>query len=134
MKETKFWKCEECKAVLEEVADCNKGPVCVPHCCGAPMVELQPNSQDASREKHVPVISFPADGGTLVAVGSQPHPMLDAHYIEWIELIHGARVCRKYLRPGDQPEAHFCFRAEEGTLVRAYCNLHGLWIAKIEKS
>ena len=67
--------------------------------------------------------------GILVKVGSVAHPMEKEHYIEWIELIiDGKNVCRKYLQPGDAPEAAFPADAK-GALVREYCSLHGLWKA-----
>ncbi len=37
------------------------------------------------------------EGGYKVTVGSTLHPMTDAHYIEWIELIAGDEVLRKHL-------------------------------------
>jgi superoxide reductase len=36
-------------------------------------------------------------------------------------------VLRKYLKPGDAPEAEFRTGAAEVT-AREYCNLHGLWV------
>jgi superoxide reductase len=35
-------------------------------------------------------------------------------------------VYRKFLKPGEKPEALFKLD-EEVNSVRAYCNLHGLW-------
>ena len=35
---------------------------------------------------------------------------------------------RKYLKPGDKPEAIFLLE-EEILSVREYCNVHGLWKA-----
>ena len=47
--------------------------------------EIIPNTVDASKEKHVPVIT--REGSTVtVAVGAAAHPMLEAHYIGWILL------------------------------------------------
>ena len=83
------------------------------------------NSVDAAAEKHVPVIEK-AGNGFKVKLGSVPHPMEEKHYIEWIELTAGPKSYKKFLNPGDAPEADFCIEAAEVT-VRAYCNLHGLW-------
>jgi len=94
-------------------------------CCGKPMVLLEENTVDASREKHVPVVAK-VDGGFKVTVGSAPHPMEDKHYIEWIELAAGGQILRQHLRPGDAPEAVFRTAADSAT-ARAYCNLHGHW-------
>lgn len=94
-------------------------------CCGQPMDLLVENTVDASREKHVPVIEKTADG-VRVKVGSVPHPMEDKHYIQWIEVIDGEVVYRRFLKPGQAPEAAFGLNGEK-TKAREYCNLHGLW-------
>ncbi|MBR6108031.1 MAG: desulfoferrodoxin [Oscillospiraceae bacterium] len=92
--------------------------------------EIIPNTVDAAREKHVPVIS--RDGQTVtVEVGSTAHPMLDVHYIGWILLETADGIERKELKPGEEPAAQFF--AEENTAVLAayaFCNLHGLWMAE----
>ena len=94
-------------------------------CCGQPMDLLTENTVDAATEKHVPVVEK-TDKGIKAKVGSVAHPMEDKHYIAWIEVIGpDGKSCRKFLNPGDAPEAEFCL---EGT-VREYCNLHGLWKA-----
>jgi superoxide reductase len=94
-------------------------------CCGKPMELLEENTVDAATEKHIPVMEK-TDHGIKVKVGSVAHPMLDEHYIEWIEVIADGKAYREFLSPGDAPEATFCVDAEEVT-ARAYCNLHGLW-------
>jgi len=94
-------------------------------CCGKDMVLVTENSVDASAEKHVPVIEKTAEG-VLVKVGSIPHPMEEAHFIEWIELLCDGVSHRKFLNPGDKPEALFTVSGTE-LLAREYCNLHGLW-------
>lgn len=94
-------------------------------CCGQPMELLKENSVDASKEKHVPVIEK-NDEGVVVKIGSVPHPMEDAHFIEWIEIATENGTARKFLKPGDKPEAKFPVKAEKIS-ARAYCNLHGLW-------
>jgi superoxide reductase len=96
-------------------------------CCGKPMDLLTENTTDAAKEKHVPVIEKTADG-VKVKVGSIPHPMLKEHYIEWIELIVDGRSCRRFLNPGDPPEAFFPVKADNIT-AREFCNLHGVWKA-----
>ena len=89
--------------------------------------ELIPNTTDAAGEKHVPVIKVEGDTVT-VTVGEVEHPMLDAHYIEWIVLETETGYQKKCLRPGDRPVA--VFKTTE-PVVAAYehCNLHGLWKA-----
>ena len=82
-------------------------------------------TQDVGSEKHVSVIEK-IDRGVKVKVGSIPHPMEEKHYIEWIEIIADGRYCRKFLKPGDKPEAEFEVQAEN-IIAREYCNIHGLW-------
>lgn len=94
-------------------------------CCGQEMSLLKANSVDAALEKHVPVVEK-IEGGYLVKVGSVAHPMEDKHYIEWIELNTGDTVMRKFLKPGDTPEASFLTGADKVT-AKEYCNLHGFW-------
>ena len=94
-------------------------------CCGEPMKLFKENSVDASKEKHVPVIEKTPEGWK-VKVGSEPHPMEEKHYIEWIELVVGDKAYRQFLKPGQPPEATFCIDAKTVT-AREYCNIHGLW-------
>jgi len=94
-------------------------------CCGQPMQLMKENTVDAAEEKHVPVIEK-TEKGVKVKVGSVPHPMEETHYIEWIEIIADGKVYRKFLNPGDAPEAEFEITAVDIT-AREYCNLHGLW-------
>ena len=96
-------------------------------CCGKPMILLQENTTDAAQEKHVPVVEKTADG-YRVKVGSVEHPMLDEHFIQWIELLTPKSVLRRELKPGCKPEATFITN-EECLCAREYCNLHGLWKA-----
>ena len=85
------------------------------------------NTVDAAKEKHIPVIEK-TECGIKVKVGSVAHPMEAKHYIEWIEVISDGKAYRAFLKPGDKPEAEFCVPSEN-VIVRAYCNLHGLWKA-----
>lgn len=117
------YKCELCGNIIEVVHSSFGQLVC----CGKSMTLLKENTTDAAIEKHVPVIEK-ISGGVKVSVGSVAHPMISEHYIEWIEIIADGKVCRKYLNPGDTPEAVFNIEAENIT-AREYCNLHGLWKA-----
>ena len=96
-------------------------------CCGQPMILQVENTVDAAKEKHVPVVEK-VKGGVHVKVGAVPHPMLETHYIEWIEIETENKIYRKYLNPGDKPEAIFLLD-EEVLIAREYCNVHGLWKA-----
>jgi len=115
------FKCEHCG----NIADVLHGGGPKLFCCGKPMVLLEENTVDAAVEKHVPVVST-VDGGFKVAVGDVAHPMADDHWIEWIEVLADGALYRKYLDPGDTPEAVFAIEADSVT-ARAYCNLHGFW-------
>lgn len=117
-----IFKCEICGNMVEGVHE-GKGEMV---CCNQPMSMLQENTVDASREKHVPVIEQ-TDKGIIVKVGSISHPMEEAHYIEWIEIVAGAKSSRIFLKPGDAPEAEFPILMSPDIIARAYCNLHGLW-------
>jgi superoxide reductase len=116
-----IYKCPVCGNIVEVVHAAGGELVC----CGQPMVLQEPNTVDAAQEKHVPVIEK-NEAGFKVKIGSVPHPMEEAHHIEWIELIADGKVYRQELKPGDAPEAEFCVKADSVS-ARAYCNLHGLW-------
>jgi len=94
-------------------------------CCNQPMQKLEENTTDAALEKHVPVIKK-IEGGYKVTVGEVEHPMLEEHYIEWIELIADEKLQTKFLKPGDKPVAIFKTEAQKATAME-YCNLHGYW-------
>lgn len=94
-------------------------------CCARTMDLLMEKTTDEGMEKHVPVMEI-AGGGIRVKVGAIPHPMEEGHYIRWIELIADGEVHRRFLKPGDAPEALFTVSAET-VYAREYCNLHGLW-------
>jgi superoxide reductase len=85
------------------------------------------NTVDAAREKHMPVIEKTSTG-VKVKVGSVAHPMVEEHYIEWIEIIADGKAYRQFLKPGVAPEATFPIQVN-ALSAREYCNLHGLWKA-----
>ncbi|MGC1119905.1 MAG: desulfoferrodoxin [Candidatus Methanofastidiosia archaeon] len=121
-KRLQVYKCNVCGNIVEVLHE-GVGQLV---CCGQPMELMVPKTEDVGKEKHVPVIQKKKDTIT-VKVGSVPHPMEENHYIEWIEVIADGRSYRKFLNPGDSPEAEF--EITSGTLeVREYCNVHGLWM------
>ena len=121
MKKNDVFKCSVCGNIVE-VAHVGGGTLV---CCGKPMELLNAKSADQGNEKHVPVIEK-TEKGYLVKVGSVAHPMEDAHFIEWIDLVSSAGISRKYLSPGEKPEAFF--ETSEGSVsAREYCTVHGLW-------
>jgi len=118
-----IYKCEVCGHIIEVLHE-GKGTLV---CCGQTMKVFKENTVDAAKEKHVPVIEKTADG-FKVMIGAVAHPMEEKHYIEWIELVADGVAYRKFLKPGDAPEAVFCIDASD-VQAREYCNIHGLWKA-----
>jgi superoxide reductase len=116
-----IYKCNICGNIVE-VLYAGGGQLV---CCGQPMELLKEKIEDVGKEKHVPVIEK-TETGIIVKVGSVSHPMEEKHYIEWIEIIADGASYRKFLKPGDKPEAEFCIKAEK-IEAREYCNIHGLW-------
>lgn len=116
-----IYKCDVCGNMVE-VVHSSGGKL---ECCKQPIRLMVENTVDAAREKHIPVVEK-VDGGVFVKVGSVEHPMLDNHYIEWIEVHTENNLYIKFLKPGEKPEAFFMID-EEIISARAYCNLHGLW-------
>ncbi len=116
------YRCSICGNVVE-VLHAGAGQLV---CCGENMDLLEEKREDDGQEKHVPVIEKEGDS-VKVRVGSIPHPMEEDHYIEWIELVAGDKVFRKFLKPGNSAEAEFTGITTDQLSVREYCNVHGLW-------
>ena len=93
-------------------------------CCGEKLQPLAAGTTDGAREKHVPVVTHEGDF-LHVQVGEVLHPMLEAHYIQWIALVTEEEFQVRYLKPGEEPKATFA-DVPHG-VVYEYCNLHGLW-------
>ena len=100
--EQKFFICKHCGNIVASVKEAGVSVTC----CGEKMQRLEAGSVDASKEKHVPVISV--DGNIVtVTVGSVAHPMESAHSIEWVSLQTKQGNQRKALLPGEKPEVKF---------------------------
>ena len=122
MCETKFYVCEKCGNLVGMI-NASGVPMM---CCGQKMTAINPNTVEASVEKHLPVVSV--DGDIVsVEVGSVAHPMAEEHYIAWIYLQTDKGGQRKCLNPGEEPKVSFSLNGENAVAVYAYCNLHGLW-------
>ena len=120
-----IYKCNVCGNMVE-VINPGEGSLV---CCGKPMEQLsEKNNDDASQEKHVPVITMEGENKTI-RVGSIPHPMVKEHYIMFIEAISKDKkhITRKYLSPEETPEIQLNCNKE--ITAREYCNIHGLWIS-----
>ena len=123
----KFYRCETCGNIITKLVDSGV-PVA---CCGQPMKELVPGAVDGAVEKHVPAVTV--DGNTVkVQIGEVEHPMMDAHYIQFItlETTTGAQI--KYLKPSEKPVAEFVLAdGEKAVAVYEYYNLHGLGVKEV---
>ncbi len=122
----KISRCNKCKKIIATLIDSPCGTVC----CGEDMEVLIPGTTDAAAEKHVPAVTVEGNK-VCVAVGSVEHPMLDAHYIQFIAIntTKGGQI--KYLKPAEKPYAEFLLAdGEEFVSALEYCNLHGLWEGK----
>lgn len=128
LKVGQIYKCMKCGAIVE-VLHAGEGEL---ECDGQPMKLMQEGVSDGATEKHVPVIEKTQDG-FHVKVGSAAHPMEEKHSIEWIELIDGDTIHRRYLKPGEAPEAFFDNVKNDNVTAREYCNLHGLWKSDYKK-
>ena len=80
-------KCKSCGALVQVLHDC-KCENCGIKCCQEEMVVLEPNSVDASAEKHVPTYEKVYDE-IMVKVN---HPMEKEHYIEWVSLVKDNQI------------------------------------------
>ncbi|HPD03106.1 MAG TPA: desulfoferrodoxin family protein [Eubacteriales bacterium] len=119
--EKKFYICQYCGNIIGMINDSGIPVVC----CGEDMQLLEPNTVDASYEKHIPVVEI-AGGLVTVLVGSAPHPMLPEHYIDWVYLETEQGGQRKNCK--GEPKAVFALTPDDKVIAAyAYCNLHGLW-------
>ena len=119
-----IFKCNKCGKVIEIL----EGGCPAILCCGEKMTELKANTVDAAKEKHVPFTKINNDK-VVATVGEVTHPMEEKHYIGFIACDFGDKIVRKQLKPGQKPEATFCYK--KGMKIYAYCNLHGLWVCEL---
>lgn len=120
-KRLQVYRCEVCGNIVEVLHE-GAGELV---CCNQPMKLLEEQTEEQGKEKHVPVVEK-TDTGMKVKVGSVPHPMEEKHYIEWVAVHTDAGVFRKFLKPGEKPEADFEIK-QDVLKAREYCNIHGLW-------
>ncbi len=124
--DNRFFICEHCGNIIGMIHDAGV-PVM---CCGQKMTQLIPGTVEASKEKHIPIVSV-KENVVYVNVGSVLHPMEEEHSILWVYLQTDRGGQRKCLKTGDSPEVKFALMDEKPISVYAYCNLHGLWKADI---
>lgn len=119
-----LYRCEICGNIVQIMHEGANSLVC----CGQPMVKLNPHSiEEEKKEKHVPVFK----NKNLIQVGSEEHPMLEEHYIEFIQAISEDKkhIETKFLNAGEKPEMELC-DIRNKNCAREYCNIHGLWHSK----
>ena len=123
---SKFYICERCGNLVGMINASGVNMVC----CGQKMTKLEAGVVEASREKHIPVVTV---NGNLVTVtvGSALHPMAEEHSILWVYLQTDKGGQRKCLEVGKEPTVTFALADEKPVAAYAYCNLHGLWKAEI---
>lgn len=131
---TKFYRCRVCGNIVTKLHDSGVGP----YCCSQPMEELRANTEDASHEKHVPVLTKTDDSHLMVRVGADPHPMTDEHHIMFIYLETRDKKGNHeghfvLLDKTGEPMKEFCACSGEVVALYAYCNLHGLWCQNFEE-
>lgn len=126
----KFYNCKGCNEIL--ISRCEIKDVK----CGHEneenneMVELIPNSTEASQEKHIPIIRKIGNLVT-VTVGSVIHPSVEIHYIDFILLETDKGSYYKKVEFGKDPIIDFLVHNEEKVLrAYTYCNIHGLWVSE----
>ena len=124
--EPKIFYCKHCGNIIVHLKSSGVNVVC----CDEPMTALVANTVEASVEKHIPVVTV--DGEKVhVAVGSEEHPMIEKHYIQWIMVVTEKGFQVKHLNWTDKPEACFCVcKSDKIVGAYAYCNIHGLWVSK----
>ena len=128
MCESKFFICEHCGNLIGMINDSGVPMMC----CGQKMTRLEAGTVEASREKHIPVVSV--NGNVVeVRIGEIDHPMAEEHSILWVYLMTDRGGQRKTLEVGSEPVVTFALADETPVAAYAYCNLHGLWKADIEE-
>lgn len=117
------YRCEHCGNIVE-VLHTGGGALI---CCGEEMKLLEGKTAESSTEKHVPFIEETSNGYKVKIGENNAHPMVEEHYIEWIELIVDDKSYIEFLKPGAKPEAEFCIAKGNSVKAIEYCSVHGLW-------
>lgn len=124
MNEPKFYRCAHCGNLVGLIEDHGVPMLC----CGEPMQRLEPNTAEASHDRHLPFVEIGGDTVT-VQVGIEPHEMTEAHHIAWSYLltVKGGQRKRFTLGEDEVPVAEFKVIDDLPVAAYAYCNRHGLW-------
>ena len=120
-----IYRCGVCGNVVEVVHG-GEGAL---FCCGRMMTLFSERTVNVEHEPYTPHVEETARGVKVTVGVSELHAMEKDHHIQWIEVIAGPLLCRKYLKPGDKPEAEFDLE-NKTVIARAYCTQHGLCLEK----
>jgi len=135
----KFFVCQKCGHIAFDSAPQN-----CPVCHSTNFLEQSDAIKDPNtegKEKHVPVITVNSSCGmdnnckdVNVKVGSTLHPMLEDHFITWIDAyINKKFLCRYQLTSSLQPIVTIHLKKELSGVIHVIenCNKHGRWISEI---
>lgn len=123
----KFYYCKHCKNLITHLDFSGVNVVC----CNEKMELLVPNTHDGDPSKHKPVVNV-SKNLVNVTVGEVIHPMVEAHYIEFIILETNTGYHKVTLGANKEPKATFVLANDElPVAVYTYCNIHGLWSTEI---
>lgn len=125
MEKFDLYRCETCGNIVEIIFAGNGELVC----CEKPMKKLIPKTkEEAMMEKHVPIYEKISENCAEIRVGEILHPMLDEHYITFIQAISKDKSLSQlqFLYPHQEPKMKLALDFPY-SFSREYCNLHGLW-------
>ena len=127
-----IYRCPTCGNIVQVLISGNGELVC----CGQAMEKLVPQfKEDELGEKHVPDIVTAWDGcdsgmcNERKFVILDKHPMIQEHYIQFIEAQSDSEVRIKFLNPNDKAEFEISDMSGNIKAIE-YCNIHSLWRSK----
>lgn len=157
MSDTLFYRCEKCGNIVVLIR-AGGGTLT---CCGQNMTKLQANSTDAAKEKHVPVLTSEGEKikvavGSVAHPMTAEHyiewiALVAENKIEIVFLKPGMEPKAEFVYSVGEDEVIFTGKNDEivpnceaspcnfvysqksskEVTAYAYCNLHGLWKAKL---
>lgn len=157
MKEMQFYRCELCGNIVALVK-AGGGELT---CCGQAMTKLQANTTDASQEKHVPVVACDKGNIKVAVGSVPHPMIVEHHIewialvagdkFEMVYLKPGMEAKAEFFCPTGGDEEIYVGKDDEvvpncegkpcnyvikdssikEVVVYEYCNLHGLWQAKL---
>ncbi len=103
-------------------------------CCGEVMKSITAKNSDDIEltEKHSPVFEQDENGEVVVKVVK--HPMVNEHYIMFVETISATQdeIKIKYFYPENEVIMKSCIDDNNQT-AQSYCNIHGLYVTQKEE-